>query len=75
MAGYEIKPMAEAILEGDIFVTATGVCDIISAEQMKQMKDEAIVCNIGHFDIEIDVAGLKAVAGIQHVNIKVVIIF
>jgi len=62
--------MEDAIEEGDIFVTSTGVCDIIMASQMKRMKDETIVCNIGHFDIEVDVAGLKAIPGIKHVNIK-----
>lgn len=70
MAGLEVKPMDEAVLEGDIFVTATGTCDIISVKHMAKMKDEAIVCNIGHFDVEIDVAGLKAYKGIKHTNIK-----
>ena len=70
MEGFEVKTMSEAVPEGDIFVTATGVCDIVSVEFMKRMKDEAIVCNIGHFDVEIDVAGLKAFPGIKHMNIK-----
>jgi adenosylhomocysteinase len=70
MEGYEVTTMDEAVKEGHIFVTATGCCDIISAAQMAKMKDQAIVCNIGHFDIEIDVAGLKATAGIKHINVK-----
>ncbi|NCC61634.1 MAG: adenosylhomocysteinase, partial [Verrucomicrobiae bacterium] len=64
MEGFEVKTMAEACSEGDIFVTTTGVCDVILVEHMRQMKDEAIVCNIGHFDVEIDVAGLNAEPGI-----------
>lgn len=70
MEGLEVKTMDEAVSEGDIFVTATGTCDIITAKHMSKMKDEAIVCNIGHFDVEIDVAGLKAYKGIKHINIK-----
>ncbi len=70
MEGYEVRRMDEVIETADIFVTATGVCDIITAAQMKRMKDHAIVCNIGHFDVEIDVAGLKAIPGIKKINIK-----
>ncbi len=70
MEGYEVCTMSEMASKGDIFVTATGVCDIITLDHMKQMKDQAIVCNIGHFDIEIDVAGLQSVKGIKKVNIK-----
>ncbi len=70
MEGYEITTMNEAASRGDIFVTTTGCCDIITAEHMSKMKDQAIVCNIGHFDIEIDVAGLKATPGIKKVEIK-----
>lgn len=70
MEGFEVKKMDDAVAEGDIFVTTTGVCDIIMVPHMEKMKNEAIVCNIGHFDVEIDVAGLKAVKGIQHTNIK-----
>jgi adenosylhomocysteinase len=58
------------VSEVDIFVTATGCKDIISAADMAQMKDTAIVCNIGHFDVEIDVAGLKATKGIKQQTIK-----
>ncbi len=70
MEGYEVKTMDEAVTEGNIFVTATGCCNVLTAEHMKQMKDQAIVCNIGHFDIEIDVAGLRAIEGIKKTNIK-----
>ncbi|MBN2842817.1 MAG: adenosylhomocysteinase, partial [Sedimentisphaerales bacterium] len=70
MEGYEITTMEDAVKRGDIFVTTTGCCDIITAEHMSMMKDQAIVCNIGHFDIEIDVAGLKATPGIKKTNIK-----
>lgn len=70
MAGYEVVTMDEAVTQGNIFVTTTGVCDIITVEHMKKMKDMAIICNIGHFDIEIDVAGLKAIPGVKVLNIK-----
>ncbi len=59
MEGYEVKPMDEACRQGDMFVTATGCCDVITAEHMRRMKHQAIVCNIGHFDSEIDVASLE----------------
>ncbi|MFN4281692.1 MAG: adenosylhomocysteinase [Alphaproteobacteria bacterium] len=59
MEGYEVVTMEEAAPKGDIFVTATGNLDVITVEHMRQMKDRAIVCNIGHFDSEIQVAGLK----------------
>jgi len=70
MEGLEVKTMEEAIKEGDIFVTATGNRDVITAEHMRKMKDHAIVCNIGHFDNEIDVAGLLKTKGIKRINIK-----
>lgn len=70
MAGYEVTTMDDAVTQGNIFVTTTGVCDIITVEHMKKMKDMAIICNIGHFDIEIDVAGLKAIPGVKKTNIK-----
>jgi adenosylhomocysteinase len=70
MEGYEVASMEEAVKEGDIFVTTTGCCDIITIEHMRAMKDEAIVCNIGHFDIEIDVAALNAEPGIEKVEVK-----
>ena len=59
MEGYEVTTMEDAIGRADIFVTATGNKDVITAEHMRGMKDRAIVCNIGHFDNEIQVAGLK----------------
>ncbi|MCB1538060.1 MAG: adenosylhomocysteinase, partial [Alphaproteobacteria bacterium] len=59
MEGYEVMPMDEACKLGDIFVTATGCCDVITAKHMRQMKHNAIVCNIGHFDNEIETAKLK----------------
>ncbi|MEI6079968.1 MAG: adenosylhomocysteinase [bacterium] len=62
MEGYEVVTMEEALKEGDIFVTATGNYHVITVEHMKQMKDQAIVCNIGHFDNEIDVSGLQKIA-------------
>jgi adenosylhomocysteinase len=70
MEGFEVATMEEAVKEGDIFVTTTGCCDIITIEHMRAMKDEAIVCNIGHFDIEIDVAALNREPGIKKVEIK-----
>lgn len=70
MEGYEVKKMDDAIAESDIFVTATGCRDIIRIDQMERMKDGAIVCNIGHFDIEIQVAELVAYRGIERVEIK-----
>lgn len=60
MEGYEVVTMEEACKKADIFVTATGCCDIITQEHFENMKDGAIVCNIGHFDIEIDMAWLNA---------------
>lgn len=68
MDGFEVKKMIDAVAESDIVVTATGNKDIISEEHFKAMKDKAIVCNIGHFDNEIDVAYLKK--NWEHTNIK-----
>jgi adenosylhomocysteinase len=59
MEGFEVATMDEAVSRGDIFVTATGCCDVITGKHMEQMKDEAIVCNIGHFDSEIEIAYLE----------------
>ncbi len=70
MDGYEVKPMGEAISEVDIVVTATGNKDIIKGEHFEKLKDKAIVCNIGHFDNEIDVAWLNKNHGHTKVNIK-----
>jgi adenosylhomocysteinase len=70
MAGYSVVTVEDALLYGDIYVTTTGNKDIITAEHMSKMKDQAIVCNIGHFDNEIQVAQLKAWPGIKQMNIK-----
>jgi len=71
MAGYEVTTLEDAIAKGaEIFVTATGNCDIILAEHMAKMRNNAIVCNIGHFDNEIDISGLKKYPGIKRENIK-----
>ncbi|MEI7918346.1 MAG: adenosylhomocysteinase [Candidatus Saccharibacteria bacterium] len=70
MEGYEVVTMEQAVKVADIFVTATGCRDIIKIEHMAGMKDSAIVCNIGHFDIEIQVAQLNAFAGIKKDEIK-----
>ena len=59
MEGYEVVTMDDAATRADIFVTATGNIDVITVDHMRKMKDRAIVCNIGHFDSEIQVAGLK----------------
>ncbi len=70
MEGYQVTTMEEALAEGNIFVTTTGNKDIITSEHMSKMKDQAIVCNIGHFDNEIQVDKLDAMKGVQKVNIK-----
>ncbi len=70
MEGFKVVTMEEAAPVGNIFVTTTGNIDVITVEHMKQMPDEAIVCNIGHFDSEIQVEKLKQVPGIKHENIK-----
>lgn len=70
MEGYQVMTMSEAAPIGDIFVTATGCCDVIRGEHLRIMKDQAIVCNIGHFDSEIDVAWLEAQPDIHEINIK-----
>jgi adenosylhomocysteinase len=70
MEGYQVTTLDEVLETADIFVTATGNSHVIAAEDMARMKDKAIVGNIGHFDNEIDMAGLKAVPGIQRIQIK-----
>jgi len=70
MEGYEVKTVEDTLGVGDIYVTCTGNIDIITVDHMEKMKDQAIVCNIGHFDMEIQVNQLKAVPGIKEVNIK-----
>ncbi|MBL8982501.1 MAG: adenosylhomocysteinase [Gemmatimonadetes bacterium] len=69
MEGYQVTTLDEVLTTADIFVTATGNMKIITVEHMKRMKDKAIVGNIGHFDNEIDMAGLKT-SGINRINIK-----
>ena len=70
MEGYEVVTMDEAAGKGDIFVTATGCCDVITGEHMLKMKNDSIVCNIGHFDTEIDVDWLTKREDVECVNIK-----
>ncbi|MCX8065690.1 MAG: adenosylhomocysteinase [Candidatus Hydrogenedentes bacterium] len=70
MEGYEVMRMEDAAPIGDIFVTATGCCDVIRGEHMLKMKHRAILCNIGHFDAEIDVAWLESQKDIREENIK-----
>jgi len=70
MEGYQVVTLEDVVTTADIFITATGNKNIITAQHMARMKDKAIVGNIGHFDNEIDMAGLKKVKGIKRVNIK-----
>ncbi len=70
MAGYQVVTLEDVVSTADIFITATGNFNIITADSMAKMKDKAIVANIGHFDNEIDMAGLKKVKGINRINIK-----
>jgi adenosylhomocysteinase len=70
MEGFEVTVMEEAAKEADIFVTTTGNCDILTVEHIREMKDQAIICNIGHFDNEIQVEKLVTFPQIKHTNIK-----
>ncbi len=70
MEGFEIKTVEETLPEGNIYVTTTGNFNVITIDHMKQMKDQAIVCNIGHFDNEIQVEKLETFPGIKKINIK-----
>jgi adenosylhomocysteinase len=70
MEGFEVRRLDEVIETADIFITATGNRDVITADQMARMKHQAIVGNIGHFDNEIDMAGLERVPGVERVNVK-----
>lgn len=70
MEGFEVKKMDDAVPEADIIVTATGNCDVITGKHFRLMKDKAIVCNIGHFDNEIDVAWLNKNCGQSKIEIK-----
>ena len=70
MEGYQVAPIEDTLGWGDIYVTATGNCDIITFEHMQRMKDQAIVCNIGHFDNEIQMARLMEDSEVRQLNIK-----
>ncbi len=70
MEGFEVKPIEDALKIGNIFVTTTGNRDVITAEHMAKMRDQAIICNIGHFDNEIQVDKLEKWPGIKKVNVK-----
>ncbi len=70
MEGFQVARIEDVVEQIDIFVTATGCKDILTIEHMKRMKDAAIVCNIGHFDVEIQVAALKSFKGIKHKEVK-----
>ena len=70
MEGYQVATLEDVVSTADIFITATGNKSINTAKAMKRMKDKAIVGNIGHFDNEIDMAGLKKLKGIERINIK-----
>jgi adenosylhomocysteinase len=70
MAGYQVTTVEETLGTGDIYVTCTGNVDILRLEHMQRMKDQAIVCNIGHFDNEIEVDKLNQAPGVVKTNIK-----
>jgi adenosylhomocysteinase len=70
MEGFEVTTVEDTLGRGDIYVTCTGNLDIITFEHMAKMKDQAIVCNIGHFDNEIQVDALNTAAGVKRTNIK-----
>jgi len=70
MEGFEVTTLDDAVSTADIFITATGNYDVLTADHMSRMKDKAIVGNIGHFDNEIDMAGLKKIPGTECINIK-----
>jgi adenosylhomocysteinase len=70
MAGYQVAPIEDTLGTGDIYVTTTGNVDIITLEHMEKMKDQAIVCNIGHFDNEIQIDRLNNALGVKRTNIK-----
>jgi len=70
MDGYEVNTIENALDRAEIYVTATGNKNIITVEHMKKMRKGSIICNIGHFDNEIDVSGLKKIEGVKEINIK-----
>lgn len=70
MEGFQVLPLEDVVSQADIFVTTTGNKDIIMVSDMRKMKNNAIVCNIGHFDNEIDMNGLETYPGVKHITIK-----
>jgi adenosylhomocysteinase len=70
MDGYQVATLEDVVSTADIFISSTGNKDVISADQMSRMKHQAIVGNIGHFDNEIDMAGLAKLPGVERINIK-----
>ncbi|HET9785288.1 MAG TPA: adenosylhomocysteinase, partial [Terriglobales bacterium] len=70
MEGFEVTTVEETLGRGDIYVTCTGNCDVVTLDHMRRMKDQAIVCNIGHFDNEIQVDPLNAAKDVKRLNIK-----
>jgi len=70
MEGFEVTTLEETLGTADLYVTTTGNCDVITLEHILKMKDQAIVCNIGHFDNEIQVERLNSLKGVQHINVK-----
>lgn len=70
MEGFEVATIEETLGQGDIYVTCTGNCDVITLEHMQRLKDQAIVCNIGHFDNEIQMARLNSAPGVKKISIK-----
>jgi len=70
MEGYEVAALDDVLAKGDIFITATGCCDVITGRQMEKMRNEAIVCNIGHFDSEVDMHYLENTPGCKRMRIK-----
>jgi len=70
MEGFEVNTVESTLGRGDIYVTTTGNCDVLTLDHLKAMKDQAIVCNIGHFDNEIQVDALNTMPGVQKINIK-----
>ena len=70
MAGFEVATVEDSLGRADIYVTCTGNCDVITLEHMERMKDQAIVCNIGHFDNEIQIGRLNSAPGVQKIGIK-----
>src|SRR4029453_17562564 len=70
MDGYQVATISDVVATADIFITATGCYDVITNEHMAQMKHQAIVGNIGHFDNEIDMAGLAKRGDVEKINIK-----